>query len=225
MQDRLRPYLFMATIPLAVVSIYVESIDPFSKSFYAPIRLISYFVLGFLAWHSRKHTTALLSLILLTFITAVLNDRSRLHEHFVSSYAPILALFFFSSHYSATLTTITNKPSFQFLYKLNFPLFLFNMFAIGIGLSFVRHFARTSFTGLVFFLSLSIVVLFLLSYYFEKFVQRPLLQWHDQSWKSLLERTQATHYKITSGRITVPQRQLTLSDSRMDLQPIHPSGR
>lgn len=224
-QDRLRPYLFMFTIPLAIVSIYVESLDPFAKSIYAPIRLISYFVLGFLAWHSRKHATALVSLILITFITAVTNDRSRLHEHFVSSYAPILALIFFSSHYSATLTTLTNKPAFQFLFKLNFPLFLFNMFAIAVGLSFVRHFTRTSLVGLVFFLSLSIVVLFFASFYFEKFIQRPVLIWHDKFWKYLLNRTQASTYEITSSRIVVSQRQASLTDSRIHLKPIQPNGR
>lgn len=224
-QDRLRSFAFILTIPVALFSIYIESLDPFSRHFYAPMRLVSYFILGFLAWHSKKHPVALLALIINSMLITIWNDRTRLHEHFVSSGGIILALIFYSSHFSTSLTTLSNRPAFQFLFQINFPLFLFNWIAVVVCFSFIRHFSPGSLFGFIFFVCLSLAVLITLSYYFELLIQRPALSWHDRAWNKLLSSTRTSQHKDTSNRVVVPPHRAILSDPNFSLEPIQPSGR
>ena len=78
------------------------------------------------------------------------------------------------------------------LYKINFGMFLFNLFFIMIGMSIARHFASHSVPGLIIIWVLSIAGLFIFCYYFTKYVQQPVLNWHDLAWKRLLNQTQQT---------------------------------
>lgn len=190
LQQRLRPVIFVSTIAVVYFCVYIESVGPFDRGLSAPIRLLTYFLLGFLAWHARDYVSAMFSLICNSMLILVWNDLTGLHKYLFSSNAIVLAFIFYSSHYSKTLAVLACQPLIVKLYKINFGMFLFNLFFIMIGMSIARHFAPHSVSGLIIIWGLSIAGLFVFSYFFTRYVQQPVLTWHDSAWNRLLNQFQ-----------------------------------
>jgi len=186
LQQRLRPAVFLATIAVVFICVYQESLGPSARGLQAPIRLLTYFVLGFLAWHARNYATAMFALIVNSMLILIWNDQSVMHRYFYSSNAIIVAFIFYFSHYSKTLAVLASQPLIVKLYKINFGIFLFNLFVITLGFSIARHFAPNSVPGLIGILGLTLAGLFLISYLFTRYIQRPVLTWHDEVWKRML---------------------------------------
>ncbi len=192
LQNRLRPVIFVSTIAVVYFCVFTEAEGPFDRGLNAPIRLLTYFVMGFLAWHARTSVSAMFALICNSMLILIWNDLTGLHKFLFTSNAVVLTFIFYSSHYSKTLAVLTSQPLIIKLYKINFGMFLFNLFFIMIGMSIARHFASHSVPGLIIIWVLSIAGLFIFSYYFTKYVQQPLLSWHDLAWKRLLNQSQQT---------------------------------
>lgn len=223
-QRYLKPLVFISTIVLVFSVVYVDSLNLFSGYFYNPVRLSSYFILGFLAWHARKHASALFALIVCSMLILFWTDRTALHKHLYTSNAVVLAFIFLVSYYSAPLKLLCKHPLVAGLYKINFGIFLFNMIAIRFAVSLARNVAPTSTTALFFFISLSVCALFVGCYFFEKHIQRPLLAWHDRAWKTQLPNAQAISGECSensSGRVTV----IAQNHSHTEFQPAQANGR
>lgn len=216
---QLKPFVFISTILLVLISNYIESLNPFSRFLYAPIRLSTYFILGFLAWHAKTYASAMFSLIVCSMLVLFWNNLTVLYQHFFTSNAVVLAFVFYASHYSFPLKVLCSHPLIVNLYKINFSLFLFNVFAIIVGISFARHIAPDSIPALFVFLSLALLTLFTGCYYFERLIQRPTLAWHDRMWKYLLNRfmpRQEQRYALTTGRVVIDTERM-----RGELSAVH----
>ena len=190
LQNRLRPAIFISTIVVVFFCVLTESEGPFDRGLNAPIRLLTYFLMGFLAWHARASASAMFALICNSVLILILNDMTGLHKYLFTSNAVVLTLIFFTSHYSKTLSVLISQPIIIKLYKINFGTFLFNLFFIMIGMSAARHFSSHSVVGIILIWALSIAGLFIFSYYFTKYVQQPALNWHDLAWSHLLNQSQ-----------------------------------
>lgn len=182
----MRPKLFLGVIPILALSLFVEAYGLTTDLSLAVVRLLLYFSLGFLSFHAQTHKTALFSFILVVIAMLICNDRFDMHNRFYTNMSIIIAFIFVLSGYSEAAASFFNQPWMNKLYKLNFAIFLLHWFILILGLSIARHLTPNSTKGLVFVLIFTFVMLLVVASLFERYVQQPLLRWHDKVWASWL---------------------------------------
>jgi peptidoglycan/LPS O-acetylase OafA/YrhL len=188
-QIRLRPAVFLCTIPLLGLALYIEAFGLATNLSLAVVRLMLYFNLGFLAYHAQQHKSALLSYIVLVIAMLICNDWTSMHQRFYTNTSIVLTFIFAMSRYSTAISALFNQPWMKKLYQLNFSIFLLHWFILILGISLARHLAPNSVVGLVLVIVFTLVLLFVLASLFERFIQRPLLRWHNQVWAYWLNET------------------------------------
>ncbi len=179
---RLKPLMFLGAIPLLGLMLYIEALGLTTDLSLSVVRLMLYFSLGFLAYHSQQHKSALLAFIVVVVAMLICNDWTSMSRRFYTNTSIVLAFIFVLSRYSTSISSMFNQPWMKNLYRLNFAIFLLHWFTLIVGISLARHLAPNSMLGLAVVIAFTLVLLFLLATLFERYVQQPLLHWHNQAW-------------------------------------------
>lgn len=186
---RLKPLMFIGAIPLLGLMLYIEALGLTTDLSLSVVRLMLYFSLGFLAYHSQQHKSALVAFIVVVIAMLICNDWTSMQRRFYTNTSVVLAFVFVLSRYSTPISSLFNQPWMKKLYQLNFAIFLLHWFTLIIGITLARHLAPNSVVGLVLVIVFTLVLLFVLASLFERFLQRPLLRWHNQAWAYWLNET------------------------------------
>lgn len=188
-KTRLRPFLFFSSMPLLGLSLSIEALELTKELSLSVVRLILYFSLGFLAYHAQQHKSALLSFIAIVVAMLICSDWTSMQRRFYTNTSVVLAFVFVLSRYAPAISELFHQPWMKKLYQLNFAIFLLHWFTLIIGISLARHLAPESMIGLGVVIAFTLVLLFVLATLFERYVQQPLLRWHNQAWAHWLNET------------------------------------
>jgi peptidoglycan/LPS O-acetylase OafA/YrhL len=183
MQEKSTEPLWLLTIPLTAFSLQVQIFYPMGHGAEAPFRGLAYFLLGLQAWHASTNRCAFVCLIINSLLIHWWTDTSSLHTYFGTSGTVLLAWLLCTSRIRPATHQLFEGRAFRFLSQHSFSLFLLNFFVLQVGVSLARHVSPQSLAGLVGVVILTLCALFLTAVCFHKWVEVPLLSWHDGIWK------------------------------------------
>jgi peptidoglycan/LPS O-acetylase OafA/YrhL len=182
-RQRYRDLFWILSIVFTVFSLQVQVLFPMGHGAEAPLRALSYFVLGVLAYYALSNRVAFACFLINNFIILYWGDHSILSNYLCTTGAVVVAWLLCLSRVAPITERFFDTPFFHGLNKLSFSIFLFNYILFQIGMSFARHFSPYSVAGLLAFQGCSLAAIVALAVVFRQWVQVPLLAWHDALWQ------------------------------------------